>query len=282
MGPGIDSQFKARDPLDVDKALPEAESCLLHVGARARVQVVQCIFEEPMDANLGCGIIVDEGGRLEAVDSVVRDFEEYGLVTYGVSKLARCRITGSKVGARMVDDHPTLDKVGAQLILKGCILQNNREMGVYLPPVCNFLLADGRGKPEDESSWSFRCVLQGSTISRSWYPVAQKTASDTHWERYPWVETLEDLVGFRMDERSQLQELAEADYDRSLDDEDDQAPSRCPSSIALSDGEKYWCIQDDWEYHHGDMPPAPPRSKQSTKEPVQLPKGSKRHHGPVW
>ena len=162
-GPGIDSQFKARDPNDVDKAIPEPQFSLLHVCSQARVQAVQCLFEEPVESNLGCGIFVGEGGRLEAVDSVLKNAEEYGLVTCGVSKLARCRIMGSQVGARMVvnsRDH------SPQLILKGCILQDNREIGVYLPTVGDF------GDHDDTSPGRFRCVLQGSTISRSWYPVA--------------------------------------------------------------------------------------------------------------
>jgi len=275
--PIIESTFKVRDPDDVDRALPEPQCCLLLVCCRARVQAVQCLFEEPVDSNLGCGIFVESGGRLEAVDSVLKNAEEYGLVTCGVSKLAQCRIMGSQVGARMVFK---FGDPGPQLILKACILQDNREIGVYLPSVFEF------GDQDEESQWPFCCVLQGSTISRSWYPVAQKTAPDTHWERYPWVTPPQEFVGLRMDARSQLQELTEADYDRSLDIEDDRPPSRCPSSLCLSDTGKFWDIEDDWDYQHGCMGPEPPRPKQnsaaSSQQPSQVPKGFKRHHGPKW
>eukprot|EP00931_Biecheleriopsis_adriatica_P103399 TRINITY_DN78242_c0_g1_i1.p1 TRINITY_DN78242_c0_g1~~TRINITY_DN78242_c0_g1_i1.p1 ORF type:complete len:451 (+),score=52.35 TRINITY_DN78242_c0_g1_i1:135-1487(+) len=271
-GPGMDSTFKVRDPFDVDKAIPEPHCSLLHVCSRVRVQAVQCLFEEPPDSNLGCGIFVDEGGRLEAVDSVLKNAQEYGLVTFGVSKLARCRIMGSQVGARMV--------AGAhqdpQLILKGCILQDNREIGVYLPTAGSF------GNQDDESSLPPRCMLQGSTISRSWYPVAQKTWQDTPWERHPWVEPPQDYVGLLVDTRSQLQQLTEADYDRNMDIEDDRPPSRCPSSIALSDTEKFWDVEEDWDYQHGCIGPEPPRPTASSQQPSRLPKGARRHHGPKW
>jgi len=274
-GAATDSQFKARDPYDVDKPLADPQRSLLWVGTGARAQVTQCIFEEAPDSSWGCGIFVNEAGCLEAVDSVVKNADEYGLATSGIAKLARCRIMGSKVGARLMADE------GAQLILKGCIFQDNREIGVYLPPVWCF--DQGNGDRDDESTWPFRCILKGSSIIRSWYPMAQKTRSDTHWERYPWVEPPLDFAGLRMDACSELQELTEADYDRQLDVDDEGPPSRCPSSIALSETWRHWNYQEDWDYVHGMAGPAPPIPKQkAVTSPQTAPKGSKRHHGPKW
>mmetsp|Transcript_48764 Transcript_48764/g.139479 ORF Transcript_48764/g.139479 Transcript_48764/m.139479 type:complete len:459 (-) Transcript_48764:168-1544(-) len=245
-----------RDPDDVDKALPDPLKSLLCVGARARVQATQCLFEETPDSSWGCGIFVKEAGCLEAVESVVKNAAEYGLVTWGSAKMAQCRILGSKVGARL------LEAQGAQLLLKGCILQDNREIGVYLPPVWCFdqVLSSTNGNRDDESTWPFRCILKGSSVTRSWYPVAQKSQSDTCWERYPWVEPPEDFVGLRMDATSQLQALTEADYDRQQDVEEDRPPSRCPSSLWSAD--RYAGCDDDWDWTHGGgRAPEPPVPK---------------------
>lgn len=210
-----DSEYKRRDPNDVDKALPDPKCSLLWVGARARVQATRCLFEEAPDSSCGCGIFVDTGGRLEAVDSAVKNAADYGLVTSGVAKLRRCRVVGSKVGARMT----TVS--GVQLVLKDCILKDNRDIGIYLPPLNDFRSTHarlgGRFPALDESSWPFRCTLKRSTVSRSWYPVAQKVFPDTRWERHPWVEPPEQFGGLQMDRFSRLQALAEADYDRNAD-----------------------------------------------------------------
>lgn len=250
-GPDLDSQFKVRNPDDVDKPLPDPQKSLLCVGAGARAQVTQCLLEEAPDSTWGCGIFVERAGRLEAVESVVKNAAEYGLVTFGTSKLAQCRIMGSKVGVRLVGAQR------AQLLLKACIVQDNRDIGVYLPPVWDF--DHNSGERHDESTWPFRCILKGSSVTKSWYPIAQKMQSDTRWERYPWVEPPDDFVGLRMDTSSQLQELTEADYDRHQDLEDEGAPSRCPSSL-WSDG--YDDCEDDWEWTHGRKGAAPPVPKQ--------------------
>lgn len=150
------------------------------------------MLEEAANVEEGNGVYVEDGGRLEAMDSAVKACGCTGIVASGsgVVKLARCRINGSTHGIKCAT---TVGNVS----LRDCVLIDNREIGIELPPVGQV--------PQGLTC----CTLRGTSISKSWYPIAQVLDINSG----EWVQTVEELTGICMDSRTQLQELTDEDGD---------------------------------------------------------------------
>jgi len=233
----------------------ERVSVVFTVRNGVRAEATRCIFHGDK-GNKGDGILAHAGAELRLFDCAIKRCPYIGVELYcPVAELIRCRITGCKVGIRWgrneehvtpegLYGHVALWESFGTLAVKGCDLRDNRINGLELPCLEEF------GQAEDWPDGRFLCVVEHSSISGSWYPLAQRKelhrgslwvnpflARREYGSANEWISSQAESLGLEVDDSTTLQPLVDGEVPHELDYDSAQSyDDSCCDSAELGDG----------------------------------------------
>eukprot|EP00747_Dinoflagellata_sp_TGD_P170389 gnl/TRDRNA2_/TRDRNA2_201823_c0_seq1.p1 gnl/TRDRNA2_/TRDRNA2_201823_c0~~gnl/TRDRNA2_/TRDRNA2_201823_c0_seq1.p1 ORF type:complete len:670 (+),score=98.74 gnl/TRDRNA2_/TRDRNA2_201823_c0_seq1:290-2011(+) len=174
-------------------------AAVLCIGAGVRATLKNCLLTEQRVR--GHGVVVAPGGELRLRETAIKGMTETG-VCLGCrsAEVIQCRISGCKTAVHwdLLPGGASAD--AARLSIRDCILLHNRETGIQLPTP-SATSGTAQRLLNTSAPCGFFCSVERSSITRTWYPLAQQLEDGS------WASCFAECVGLTVDERTELSPL---------------------------------------------------------------------------